>query len=139
MIISVKKDKCFAIFDEEEHIIDLNRSFDGYKQGDIIIYGTPFDCTGKFPLQLELGLRTDGSIAFRRWRFIKDSNSYFQCSPSPHDAPPTPEQMEVVNGLWSGRYKWEGLKISIGKSIRDLCPIDLKKEEALIGKKIYLA
>jgi hypothetical protein len=52
---------------------------------------------------------------------------------------PTAEQIDTVNGLFSGRIKFEGLKIAVGGTVQRICPIDLQREEKLTGKKIYLA
>lgn len=134
MKISVKKEM-FSKFETEEYIVDLDRVFEGYKEGDIIIYGNPFDCTGKLPLKLELAVRIDGSIIFRAWEW-NCTNSYFQTSDC---CEPTQAQIDTINGLFSGRIKWEGLKLAIGKSIQDICPIDLSAEETKISKKIFLA
>lgn len=52
---------------------------------------------------------------------------------------PTQAQIDTVNGLWSGRLRWEGLKIAIGGSVQHICPIEIEAEEARTGDKIYLA
>lgn len=73
MKISVKQSEFVTqmpTFEGEEYVIDLDRKFEGYEEGDIVISGNPFDCTGQFPLSLELGIRRDGSLIFRSWSFI---------------------------------------------------------------------
>lgn len=102
------------------------------------------------PLRLTIAIRADGSIAFRSWEFIKKSpNGYLhtyeysvkQCEENKFFTPfiPTPEQIDTVNGLFSGRIKFDGLKLAVGGSVQDICPIDVRCEEKLIGQKIYLA
>ena len=49
------------------------------------------------------------------------------------------KMIDTVNGLFSGRILFEGVKIAVGKSVLDICPVDVEREERLIGKKIYLA
>ena len=51
---------------------------------------------------------------------------------------PTEAQADTVNGLFSGRIKFEGLKLAVGSTLQRICPIDLQREEKLIGEKIYL-
>lgn len=139
MKISVKRDIYGrSAFDNEEYLIDLSRKFEGYEYGDIIIHGTPFDSTGQFPLELEIAIRRNGDFVFRNWRFVSGSNQYFHLLSICNDVSATQEQKNTVSGLFSGRIKFEGLKISIGSSIQKICPIDIKTEEKLTGKKIYL-
>ena len=51
----------------------------------------------------------------------------------------TQAQINTVNGLFSGRIRWEGLKLAIGASVQKICPIDVKMEEVRTGEKIYLS
>ncbi|MFL1672505.1 hypothetical protein [Paenibacillus dendritiformis] len=143
MKISVKQDEFVTqmpTFEGEEYVIDLDRKFEGYEEGDIVISGNPFDCTGKFPLVLELGIRKNGSLIFRRWSFT-GNNSYFHVNKIllGDSFVPTEQQIDTVAGLFSGRIKFEGLRISVGASLQKICPIDIEKEEARSGKKIYLS
>jgi hypothetical protein len=133
-------------FEAEQYVIDTRRKTDGYKNGDLIISGSPFGACTNF--ELELAIRTDGSIGFRHWRICSgEVNHYFHthenASPQNGGLTPafiaTPEQIETVNGLFSGRIMWEGLKLAIGATIQKICPIDVEAEETKIGKKIYLA
>lgn len=52
---------------------------------------------------------------------------------------PTEAQCNTVAGLFSGRIRFEGLKIAVGATVQALCPIDMDKEEERVGKRIYLA
>lgn len=135
MVISVKH-QMGSRFDGEEYCIDLSRSFGGYEAGDLIIGGTPFV---PMPLELELAIRRDGSLIFRAWRWVEGTNPYFHVPGFLTDFQPTDAQRDTVAGLFSGRIKFEGLKIAIGGTTQDVCPIDLQAEEARIGKTIYLA
>lgn len=46
---------------------------------------------------------------------------------------------KTINGLFSGRIKFEGLELAIGKTVLDLAPLDKQTEEQKCGHKIYLA
>ena len=143
MIISVKRSDNQYIKDTtmlgDEYIVDLTRQFEGHQSGDIICSCSPFDCTGEFPLWLEFAIRVDGTIAFRKWYFSNTSNNYLQTSSYGLENEPTEEQIATVNGLWSGRIRFEGLKLSVGKTLQNICPIDVANEERLVGEKIYLS
>lgn len=136
--ISVKKE-WLSNFEEEEYIIDLHREFGGYKKGDLIICGMPFDCTGRFPLRLELAIRTDGSLVFRSWDFSTPANGYFHTGETPETFAATKEQIETVSGLFSGRIRFEGLRLAIGATVLKVCPVNIVVEETKTGEKIYLA
>lgn len=51
----------------------------------------------------------------------------------------TPEMRATVAGIFSGRIKIEGMKIAVGASVQDICPIDVVAEEKRTGKEIFLA
>lgn len=146
MIISVKNDTFNNIFNGEEYLINLERKFEGYEKGDLVISGNPFS-SDLFPLSLQLAIRINGDIIFRSWSFSTSANSYFHtnekseknCNEFAPAFKATPEQIDIINGLFSGRITYEGLKIAIGDSIQHICPINIKKEEKLTGNKIYLA
>ena len=145
--ISIKK-SLLCSFEGEEYIIDLNRQFEGYESGDLICYIYPF-YSSKLPLRLELAIRQNGDLSFRSWKFTDEQQicNYLQTSQKPCNDEdvlitdsfiPTEAQIDTVNGLFSGRILFEGLSISIGKTVQEICPIDVEKEEKLINKKIYL-
>lgn len=137
----------YACFDGEEYTVDLNRKMDSYTPGDLICYVSPFDLD--FPLRLEIAIRADGTLALRSWKFSAQHNPYLQtfeqsasaCKGDAISSPfiPTAEQIDTVNGLFSGRIKFEGLKLAVGATVQRICPIDVKREEKLVGHKIYLA
>jgi len=137
MKISVKKDYTTK-FEGDEYVIDLDRKFGGYEPGDLIIYGCPFGGIS-FPLELELAIRKDGKIIFRAWRFGGTSNNYFHTYDSKDKFIATEDQIRTVSGLFSGRIKFEGLKLAIGATIQEICPVDIDKEQEMTGDKIYLA
>lgn len=134
-------------FETETYTVDLNRRFEGYKLGDLVCTVCPFGY--ELPLQLELAIRADGSMAFRKWSFVPESIPYLhtaekpeaECSGNPYLRPfkPTAEQVDTVNGLFSGRIKFEGLKLSVGGSVQHICPINVEQEENMTGKRIFLA
>lgn len=140
MKIAIKKSQYGGdIFEGDEYIVDLDRKFEKYKEGDLICQIAPW--SPKMPLTLEIAIRADGSIAFRGWEFNAGGNMYlhtYENSPF-SDFAPTQEQIDTVSGLWSGRIKYEGLRLSVGASLQTICPINAGKEEQAIGEKIYLA
>lgn len=116
--------------------VDTNRKFEDYKKGDLICFVAPFF---GIPLTLEFSVRANGTIAFRKWDWNrKESNSYLHTDENPETFIATEQQIDTVSGLFSGRIKFDGLKIAVGGTVQDICPVDVKKEEKLIGKKIYL-
>lgn len=137
----------YACFDGDEYTVDLARKLDPYTPGDLICYASPFDF--EFPLRLEIAIRADGSLAFRSWKFTAEPNHYLQtfaqsaaaCEGDAISSPfvPTAEQIDTVNCLFSGRIKFDGLTLAVGATVQRICPIDLKREEELVGHKIYLA
>lgn len=136
MIISVKKDIFSSSnFEGDEYIINLNRKFEGYEKGDLVCYIKPWL---SMPLVLEIAIRTNGDIIFRSWGFENRGNEYLHTDESVEMFTATAEQAETVSGLWSGRLRFEGLKIPVGGTVQDICPIDIGKEEQRTGKKIYL-
>lgn len=137
MLISVKTDQLNR-FDGEEYEIDLDRKFEGYAPGDLIISGAPFDVTGVFPLSLEIAIQKNGTLTFRSWDFGIEANNYFHVRETVSTKEPTAAQVATVNGLFSGRLTFEGLRISIGSSVQKLCPIDVKLEEDKTGRKLYV-
>lgn len=150
MKIAILKE-CNSSFDGEQYIIDLSRKFEGYEPGDLKCYITPFI---EMPLRLEIAIRTNGELIFRGWewnRCGRNESNYlhtdeisekeFQNNPDTWKKPfiPTKEQIDTVNGLFSGRITFDGLRLAPGASLQKICPINVHREEGLIGKKIYLA
>lgn len=136
MKIGVKKREFCNNFDSDEYIVDLDREFEGYQKGDLLCFVQPWH---KMPLVLDIAIRTDGSIGFRSWSFSYDKgNTYLHTSESPENFKATPEQINTVNGLWSGRLKFEGLKLPVGATLQKICPIDVQAEEKMMNRKIYI-
>lgn len=135
MKIGVKK-KSFCNFDGDEYIVDLDRAFESYQKGDLICFIRPWL---EMPLVLYLAIRTDGSMVFRSWSFSDRGNAYLHTDEKPEKFKATPEQIDTVNGLWSGRLRFEGLKLPVGATVQNICPIDVQAEEKLTGRKIHIA
>lgn len=147
MKIKIVKD-LYACFAGDEYTVDLDRRMEAYIPGDLICYIYPF--APDLPLRLEIAIRADGSIAFRSWSFAARANNCYlhtaersaaECEGEAYGTPfiPTDAQVDTVNGLFSGRIKFEGLKLAVGASVQHICPIDVKREENLVGHPIYLA
>lgn len=140
MKIIIEKDWYTSyIFSGDQYVVDLDRRFEGYQRGDLICNVCPFGPNPKFPLQLEIAIRADGSLAFRNWSFTAGSSDQYMHTCEPDTFVPTAEQIDTVNGLFSGRIKFDGLKIAVGATVQKICPIDVAAEEKKIGEKIYLA
>lgn len=137
MAIILIKHRDGSHFDKDFYEIDTNRKPDSkYEQGDIICDINPFF---DIPLKLEIAIRRDGTIIFRKWYWNMSFNGYLHFIGNDIDGKPTPEQIDTVNGLFSKRIKFEGLSLIPGASLQDICPINIAEEERKIGEKIYLA
>lgn len=146
MKIAVLRDT-YSPFDEDQYVVDLARKFEEYHDGDLVCRVHPFGPV-YLPLQLEIAIRKDGTLAFRSWEFTSTRpNQYLQTHEvpkkysNPYAVPftPTEAQIDTVNGLFSGRIRFEGLKIAVGATVQKICPIDVEREQKIIGKKIFLA
>jgi hypothetical protein len=117
--------------------VKVGKNYQGkvYEPGSMIISGCPFFGV---PLALDLSITPAGEILFRGWRWVDGQNTYFHTTDRPENVEVTPEMQSTISGLFSGRILYEGIKIAIGASIQKLCPLDLEREERLIGRKIYL-
>lgn len=144
--VAIKKDlRPDWTFEGEEYVIDFDRKFEGYQSGDLICVTAPFF---GIPVTLEIAIRKNGEIAFRSWTWNGGGNDYLHTTEVAAGREqnalqigfvPTQEQIDTVNGLFSGRIKFDGLKLKPGKTLLDICPIDISHEEALVHHKIYLA
>ena len=124
-------------FEGKTFEIDTERSSEGYEEGDLICRCTPFYSV---PLKLEIAIRANGDLIFREWSWnLNNQNPYLHTSEKPNEFIPTQAQCETVNGLWSGRIRFEGLNLSVGGTVQDICPINAEREEQLLNKKIFLA
>ena len=124
--------------------IDLDRKFGGYEKGDIICSCCPFGGTSLKSLNLEIAIRRTGEIIFRGWGFGGNGNPYLHVYESDEERKrmreeATQEQRDTVSGLLSGRIAFEGLKLLPGTTLQEVCPVDIKREEELTGKRIYLS
>lgn len=140
MKIIVKSKCCFnsnrLTETENEYVIDFeNNKFEGYKPGDLICFVWPFFSV---PLMLEFAIRNDGTLVHRKWKWQMGENGYLHTYEKKENFTPTQEQIDAVNGLFSGRILYRGLKIAVGGTVQDICPINLKKEEELIGRRIFV-
>lgn len=136
-----------SILGNTNYAVDLSRRFEGHEPGDLICYASPWLYSG-IPLRLEIAIRKNGDLAFRSWDFCNDGDPRLQTNAkcasdiaNDFERPfvPTQEQIDTVNGLFSGRIAFDGLKLAPGATLQKICPIDVAAEEARIGKKIYLA
>jgi hypothetical protein len=132
-------------FEGEDYVVELDRSFGGYEADDLICKVAPFFGV---PLTLEIAIRKNGNLIFRKWDFSGTGNAYLHTDEVAESDPensfikpftPTQEQIETVNGLFSERITFEGLRLSPGATLQHICPVDVRAEEKRIGKKIYLA
>ena len=122
-------------FKGDKYEVDTSRPFGGYEAGDLMCHVQPFFGV---PLTLYMAIRKNGDLIFRSWTWSDVGNCYLHTDEKPDKFTATPEQIDTVNGLFSGRILFEGLKIAVGATVQDICPIDVKHEEELTGNKIFL-
>ena len=129
----------------KDYTVNFTREFEGYKAGDIICGVRPFH---SIPLTLFIAIRRTGEIIFRDWSWTSENSNNYLHVCGGYDGvnlyrerygDSTPEQRDTVSGLFSGRIKFDGLKLAVGATLQHLCPVDVKREEELTNKKIYLA
>lgn len=126
---------------KNDFVVDFDRKMDNYVPGDLICYTCPFF---GIPLLLEIAIHPGGGIGFRSWTWSEkrgnaylhtdetaDKDSYFRFHP-------TDQQIDTVNGLFSGRILFDGLKLAPGATLQAICPINIEREEQLTNKKIYI-
>ena len=140
-IIAIRKDGyALTPFEGDEYVIDTCREFGGYRSGDLICYAAPFF---EIPLELEVAIRKNGEIIFRKWNWLSgEGNHYLHCSAEmliKDGFHATEEQKDTVAGLFSGRIRFEGIKLAVGASLQEICPIDVSAEQKRSGKNIFLA
>ncbi|MCE5220140.1 MAG: hypothetical protein LLF98_02435 [Clostridium sp.] len=119
--------------------IDVRKNYGGkvYEKGSMLCRVSPWSASG-CPLTLEIAITPTGEILFREWDWSGLGNYYLHTIVNT-DIEVTEAMSDTVSGLFSGRIKFEGIKIAVGASVQEICPINIEKEERLIGKKIYLA
>ncbi len=99
------------------------------------------------PLLLNLAVNGRGEIYYSmRWLFPSAEsycdNPYLHINrdKTPETVIVTEEMRAAVSGLFSGRIILpNGMKVSVGGTVQDICVIDLKGEEKLLGKTIPLS
>lgn len=98
-----------------------------YEKGSMLCRITPWYIKG-CPLTLDLAITPSGEILFRSWDWSGGGCNYLHTYSEPSQVEVTEDMANTVNGLFSGRIKYEGLKLSIGGTIQKICPINVEKE-----------
>lgn len=137
--IRIKSDEENRPFTEMEYEFDMTRPVEPYQPVSIVLCGCPFARMGLYTM-LTLAIQPDGSIAFRGWKEEKYCIAeYFSLGAFYSEAfSPTQSQRDTMAGLFSGRIRWEGLRILIGMMPQKICPIDIEAEEKRLGKKAII-
>jgi hypothetical protein len=118
--------------------IDFGRKHgDMYRRGGMICTAAPWESSG-CPITLNICICPDGESLHRGWEWSGDSNTYLHSITKAEAVEVTQEMQNTISGLFSGRILVDGVKIAVGSSVQQICPIDHEKEESLIGRKIYL-
>lgn len=127
-------------YKDEAIEIDVRQNYTGkkYEKGSLLCRVTPWD-SQDCPLTLDIAITPSGEILFRGWDWRGNGNAYLHTYSEPSEVEVTEDMINTVSGLFSGRIKYEGIKIPVGATVQAICPIDVAEEEALLGKKIYLA
>lgn len=136
IVIEIKSSDMGKPFVENKYKFDITRPVEPRQTGSIIICGSPFARMGLYTM-LTLAIQPDGSIVFQGWKEVKYGVSeYFTLGAYYSDAfSPTQNQRDTMDGLFSGRVRWEGLHILIGMMPQKICPINIKAEEKRWGRK----
>lgn len=119
--------------------IMMGKNYGGemYRKGGMICEVAPWEASG-CPITLDICICPDGTILKRSWKWVGNANFYLHTYSEAKDVDVTPEMQDTVSGLFSGRIKVDGVKLAVGASVQDICPIDVEAEEKRINKKIYL-
>lgn len=126
-------------FPKENYTVKLGDKDDlMYVEGGMICDISPWGASG-IPLRLSICICPDGGILHRGWEWSQNTNYYLHTNDKTEELKVTPEMIDTVNGLFSGRIKFNDLKIAVGGTVQDICPINIEEEEKKIGQKIYLA
>lgn len=134
--VKIKSDEKDRPFTEMEYEFDMTRPAEPRNPESIVLSGSPFTKMGLNTL-LTLAIQPDGSIAFRGWKEEKYCVAeYFSLDAIYSESfSPTQKQRDTMAGLFSGRIRWEGLRILIGMMPQKICPINIKAEEKRWGRK----
>jgi len=110
-----------------------------YRKGGMICRVAPWSSSG-CPITLSICICPDGAILKRAWDWVTTSgtNPYLHAISKQEDVEVTDAMRDTVGGLFSGRILVDGVKIAVGASVQEICPIDLEKEEQVVGKKIFV-
>lgn len=141
--ISIKKDATYLVdkdyyFPGDEYVIDLDRKIEDDQPDSLICNIAPWATAG-IPLTLEIAICKSGEIVFRFWDWSGNANEYLHTAETPETYTATEAQKETVAGLFSGRIRFDGLRLTPGGTLQRVCPIDLDAEEKRINGKIFLA
>ena len=141
MKISIKKGETFMVdkdyyFFGDEYVIDLDRQRDKDPSNSLICRIAPWSLV---PLTLEIAICPSGEIVFHSWSWDDNANNYLHTHETPETYTATEAQKETVAGLFSGRIRFDGLRLTPGGTLQKVCPIDLDAEEKRINGKIFLA
>lgn len=129
--------------DGRSYDIDTDRRMDEFQKDALYCDCCPFFGV---PLELTLKIYKSGKIGFHSWHWIQPRSIYnpylHTCCHTEEELEnyqATQEQIDTVSGLFSGRIDFEGIRLCPGATLQRVCPIDLEREEKLVGRKIYLA
>lgn len=135
-VVAEKYNQINIDFSGEKYTVNLNEKDETiYTEGGMICRISPWATI--IPLVLDICICPDGDILHRGWEWGK-ANFYLHTDDDPKFVFVTEEMTNTVSGLFSGRIEYKGLNLAIGKSVQEICPINIAKEEELIGRKIYL-
>lgn len=134
--VKIASDERNRPFTGMEYEFDMLRPPQPYQYGSIVLCGSPFTRMGLYTM-LTLAIQPDGSIVFRGWKEVQYlASEYFGLGAYYSEAfTPTQNQRDTMDGLFSGRIRWEGLRILIGMMPQKICPINIEAEEKRWGKK----
>lgn len=129
--------------DSLSYDVDTRRNMDEHQPGELFCCCHPFFGV---PLRLTLKIYKDGRIGFHSWEWVEPYvihnpvlHTCFHTKDELENYQATQEQIDTVSGLFSGRIDFEGIRLCPGATLQRVCPIDLEREEKLVGRKIYLA
>ena len=120
------------------HTIDLSRRDKVvYEAGSMMCAVSPWGASD-IPLTLNIAITPGGAILHRGWSWDAVGH-YLHTKDSPEDVTVTPEMQATIEGLFSGRITVDGVKVGVGRTVQQICPLNLTAEEARTGAKISLA
>ena len=137
------------IFEGDEYVIDFGREREGeIDTGAIRCTIAPWS-TQSYLMTLTIDIRRDGSMQFISWEYANMEAVYYlqaawltRRDHKEGRLVATTAQKETVLGLVSGRLRFEGMKLPVGKTVMEVAGLsveDFAAEEARCGRKIVLA